>query len=154
MHIHPCVNYQLLTLPCLFLLIIIYSSCRLLLWCLLLPTLNLVCLYNILESVFSLPLNALILPVYLPVLVIWMSYHVLPILLYSSRLLEMLLFPRSGIMCVLPVLSYLIMGFSCTKLLQISHTSCPLTAITSSLWIVDCAAILPLVFFDEYSCFI
>ena len=152
-HIHPCENYQLISLPCLFLLIMFYIPCSLLLWYLLLTTLNLVCIYNIHWSILLLHLHVLMIPVYLTIRMMWLLYHVLQPLIYSSPMVEMLLFPRSSIVYVIPVLSSLILGVLCTKILQHSHTSCTMKVINSSIRIIDCAAILPLILFEEDSCF-
>ena len=67
-HIQPCGTHNLLKIPCLFLLILIYSPRRMLLWYLLYPTINLVSLWHILGSNLSITLPVLILPVYMPIL--------------------------------------------------------------------------------------
>ena len=54
-HIHPCVTHHLLPLPCLLLLILIYSSRRMLMLYIMLTTLNLVCIWYIIVSSLFLP---------------------------------------------------------------------------------------------------
>ena len=69
-HISPCVTHHLLPLTCLLLLTLLDSYLPMLLWYLLLPTPNIFCLWGIIGSILSLPLLLMLLPVYLPILMI------------------------------------------------------------------------------------